>query len=107
MSYASPQTAPNVSPTVSANVEALYTGLTFSWNAIPPESIRGAGLLYRYTFQGETATTESTSVTFRNLRACTMYEFQVQAVNSVGDGPVSHTTATTRMVGKSIKSHPG
>ena len=106
MSYASPQTAPNVSPTVSANVEALYTGLTFSWNAIPPESIRGGGLHYRYIFQDETYTTESTSVTFRNLSACTRYEFQVQAANNAGEGPVIVAFVTTGMVGKTTIDVP-
>ena len=85
---------------MAVNVEALYTGLTFSWNAIPPESIRGGGLHYRYIFQDEATTTECTSVTFRNLRGCTVYEFQVQAVNNVGEGPMNNASAMTREVGK-------
>ena len=93
-------TVPEFTPSISSIVETTYTGLTFSWNQIPCESIGGTGFYYRYRLNTEIGTTQSTSVTFENLRACTEYQFQVRAVNDVGQGQNSSRYATTRAIGK-------
>ena len=50
----------------------------------------------QYTFQTENGTTQRTSVSFGNLTACTEYNFNILAVNDVGQGPLSSTWIITR-----------
>ena len=86
-------------------METSYTGLTFAWNSIPCELVGGTGFHYRFRLQSGIQRTDSTTVSFRDLDACTQYHVDVWAANNVGLGQAGRASATTRVVGKKFTRH--
>lgn len=73
------------------------SSLSLSWNPLPCEEVNGRHLRFSYKIVGSTRSTSSlaTKAKMIGLRPCTVYYFQLRAVNDVGPGPRSTTAART------------
>ncbi|KAJ4945194.1 hypothetical protein JOQ06_013729, partial [Pogonophryne albipinna] len=111
------QDAPDSHPSNLTLLSATQTSLRFNWKPLPetefnssPETVGYRLRVWRTDGQGEDRTEDvereggTSETTVEGLNPFTQYQVQIQAYNSIGSGPWSHTVAALTAESEAVSS---